>query len=304
MTIWNPPRRIAATLLVAMMVLVVVVACEGPPGPQGERGAQGEAGQGGQQGERGPQGEQGLIGPAGEQGPRGPQGEQGLTTGIPGPQGGQGIQGERGEQGEVGPQGQGAPGPQGVRGPHGLQGETGPQGERGPQGSQGEPGPIGPAGPKGDRGQSAPQDYYWSVERVQDLVSNEWTAVLTTEARWNPSNYRIPPFLEIVCASDGHEVRVNYIDYIAVQRSSAPVDGLTKWDNDPAVNVRWQTANSQPEYAPDFYNVTEHPTPKDFIRRSEESDEVYVRVGNITREARFDVRGLGRHLDAHADLCR
>ena len=284
------------------MAVIMFLACTGPPGtpgPQGERGPQGEAGQLGGQG---PQGEQGLTGPAGEQGPTGAQGEQGPNTGIPGPQGDQGIQGERGEQGEVGPKGsQGVPGPQGVRGPQGLQGETGPQGGRGPQGLQGEPGPIGPAGPKGDRGQSAPQDYYWTVERAKDLVTNEWTAVLTTEAIWNPSTYYRPPFLEIVCASDGMEVRV---DYSSGHRLVSHVDGLAKWDNDPAVNVRWGTANSKPHQGADTYNVTVHPNPKDFIRHSEEADELYVRVGNVEREARFDIRGLGRHLDAHADLCR
>ena len=137
--------------------------------------------------------------------------------------------------------------------------------------------------------------------RKQDLLTNEWTAVLTTEAIWNPPTYSRPPFLEIICASDGHEVRV---DYSAGERLVTHVDGLAKWDNDPAVDVRWRTASSQPQHGAAFYNVTIHPTPKDFIRRSEESDELYVRVGNIEREARFDVRGLSRHLDAHADVCR
>ena len=283
-------------------LLLLLVACEGPmgpPGPQGEPGPRGEAGTQGLIGEAGIQGEQG------EQGEAGPRGEQGIQ-GEQGPAGEQGIQGEQGPTGEQGIQGEqgpstGIPGPQGERGPQGLQGETGPQGVIGPQGVQGEIGPIGPAGPKGDRGQSAPQDYYWTVVRKQDVVANEWTAVLTTEAIWNPSTYYRPPFLEIICASDGHEVRV---DYSQGRTLVTHVDGLVKWDNEPEVNVRWGTARSEPGNRTDTYNVTIYPNPQEFIRRSEESDEVYVRVGNITREARFDIRGLRRHLDAHADLCR
>lgn len=289
-------------LLAVIALLFSLVACEGPMGPAGP---QGEPGPRGEAGAHGPTGETGIQGEQGEQGEAGPRGQQGVQ-GEQGPAGEQGIQGEQGPAGEQGIQGEqgpatGIPGPQGETGPQGPQGETGPQGEAGPQGPQGEPGPVGPAGPKGDRGQSAPQDYYWTVVRKQDLLTNEWTAVLTTEAIWNPPTYYRPPFLEIICSSDGHEVRV---DYSAGHRLVTHVEGLAKWDNDPAVNVRWRTASSESQQGTAFYNVTIHPTPKDFIRRSEESDELYVRVGNIEREARFDVRGLGRHLDAHADLCR
>ena len=45
-------------------------------------------------------------------------------------------------------------------------------------------------------------------------------------------------------------------------------------------------------------------TPRTSSGVPEEADELLVRVGNVEREARFDVRGLRRHLDAHADLCR
>ena len=292
-------------LVMAIVILMLAVACTGPVGPAGEVGPQGEQGLQGEPGPMGAQGERGEQGPQGEVGLQGPEGRIG-ETGMQGPAGEQGVQGEQGPAGEQGIQGEqgpatGIPGPQGERGPQGPQGETGPQGERGQQGPQGEPGPIGPVGPKGDRGQSAPQDYYWTVVRKQDLLANEWTAVLTTEAIWNPSTYYRPPFLEIICNSDGHEVRV---DYSAGHRLVTHVEGLAKWDNNPAINVRWRTANSKPQHGPDTYNVTIHPNPKDFIRRSEETDELYVRVGNVEREARFDIRGLRRHLDAHGDLCR
>ena len=79
----------------------------------------------------------------------------------------------------------------------------------------------------------------------------------------------------------------------------AHFEGVLRWDDGEPLTGTWTLS---PKWKSVSYNLTE-----EFISQAEHSKTLAVRLWDAegkAYDARYDIRGLGVHLDANAKFCR